>query len=290
MNIIAPRSIVDSPSRPAASNERGIALIVIMLLMAVLSALATGFAMTGQVEVQMGHNEVYYAGARAAAEAGMNRCIIKVLADTTHNLLAGPDGSVDTTNANAAVNTDKGNISYLIGSGPFYVDSNNQYSYTATIVDDDDPSIYQASLTSTQLTQMAEDGNKNSNLNDRLILKVVGTGPNGTTVTLERILETVDTVNITTTTTTSLSNPAILVNGNLSMNGNPSVAGTAGSVHANGNISIAGHVSIAHASRRLAPLRRSAAARSAACTPAASRSLTFPTCTPPITSRTRITN
>ena len=83
MNIIAPRSIVDSPSRPAASNERGIALIVIMLLMAVLSALATGFAMTGQVEVQMGHNEVYYACARAAAEAGMNRCIIKVLADTT---------------------------------------------------------------------------------------------------------------------------------------------------------------------------------------------------------------
>ena len=50
------------------------------------------------------------------------------------------------------MNTDNGNISYLIGSGPFYVDSNNQYSYTATIVDDDDPSIYQASLTSTQLT------------------------------------------------------------------------------------------------------------------------------------------
>jgi type II secretory pathway component PulK len=61
---------------PRLSSERGIALIVVLLLMAVLSGLATGFAMTGQVEVQMGTNEVYYAGARAAAEAGLNRAIV----------------------------------------------------------------------------------------------------------------------------------------------------------------------------------------------------------------------
>ena len=194
MNIIAPRSIVDSPSRPAASNERGIALIVVMLLMAVLSALATGFAMTGQVEVQMGHNEVYYAGARAAAEAGMNRAIVKVLADTSHNLLAGPDGVINTSNPSASTNADNGSLSYLLGNGPFTVDANGEYSYTASVVDDDDASLYQTALTSAQLTQMGEDGNNLSNINDRLILKVVGTGPNGTTITLERILETVDTV------------------------------------------------------------------------------------------------
>src|SRR5215213_4298333 len=77
-----------------SSGEHGIALNVVLLLMAVLSGLATGFAMTGQIEVQMGTNEVYYAGARAAAEAGLNRAIVEVINDSTTNLLAGQDGLV----------------------------------------------------------------------------------------------------------------------------------------------------------------------------------------------------
>ena len=70
-------------NRIHAASERGIALIVVLLLMAVLSGLATGFALTGQTEVQMATNEVYYAGARAAAEAGLNRALVEIFADTT---------------------------------------------------------------------------------------------------------------------------------------------------------------------------------------------------------------
>src|SRR5687767_15787528 len=62
-------------------SEKGIALVVVLLLMAVLSGLATGFAMNGQTESAMAVNEVYYAGARAAAEAGMNRAITTIRVD-----------------------------------------------------------------------------------------------------------------------------------------------------------------------------------------------------------------
>ena len=40
-------------------SERGVALIIALLMMAVLSGLATGFAMNGRTEVAMAENEVY---------------------------------------------------------------------------------------------------------------------------------------------------------------------------------------------------------------------------------------
>ena len=223
--------------RIKSSSERGIALVVVLLLMAVLSGLATGFAMTGNVEVQMGTNEVYYAGARAAAEAGLNRAIVEIVANTNTNFLAGQDGVVDAGNAAAAANLDNGNIAFLIGSaGPYAIGAGGQYSYNIEILDDDNDLLYENPLSAAQVTQMGEDDSVYTNINDRLILRSTGFGPNGTTVRIARILETVDTVNTTTTTTTTLSNPAILVNGNFEMNGNITVQGTSGSVHANGNL------------------------------------------------------
>lgn len=219
------------------SSERGIALVVVLLLMAILSGLATGFAMTGHIESQMSSNEVYFAGARAAAEAGLNRSIVEVIADTTHNLLSGQDGLVDNTNLLAAVNADNGNIGYLIGSnGPYALGTTGQYTYTIEILDDDNDALYETPLTAAQRTQMSEDSNVYTNTNDRLVLRATGYGPNGTTVKIARVLETVDTLHTTTTTTTTLANPAILVNGDFEMNGAIRVAGTSGSVHANGNL------------------------------------------------------
>ncbi len=228
--------------RIQSSSERGIALIVVLLLMAVLSGLATGFAMTGQVEVQMGTNEVHFAGARAAAEAGLNRAIVEIIADTTTDFLKGQDGLSDPSNAAASVNADNGSIAWLIGSaGPYALGTTGQFSYTIEILDDDNDLLYETPLTSDQRDDMGEPGNSiYVNQNDRLILRATGFGPNGTTVKIARILETVDTVNTTTTTTTVLSNPAILVNGNFEMDGTITVMGSSGSVHANGNLSKTG--------------------------------------------------
>jgi hypothetical protein len=54
------------------------------------------------------------------------------------------------------------------------------------------------------------------------------------------VLETELKTELTTSTATVLSNPAILVNGNLSMNGVNKVLGSQGNVHANGNITKSG--------------------------------------------------
>jgi Tfp pilus assembly protein PilX len=229
-------------SQNSVSSERGIALIVVLLLMAVLSGLATGFAMNGHVEAQMSNNEMSFAGARAAAEAGLNRAIVEVVADTTHNLLSGQDGLVDAANASSSRNTDNGNIAFLIGSaGPYALGTSGQYTYSIEILDDDNDALYETPLTAAQRTQMGEDGSIYTNANDRLILRATGYGPNGTTVKIARVLETVDTVNTSSTTSTVLSNPALLVNGNLTINGAPRLLGTSGSVHANGNLSIGGN-------------------------------------------------
>lgn len=216
-------------------SERGIALIVVLLLLGVLSGLVTGLAFNGQVESTMAHNEVYYAGARAAAEAGMNRAIEAVKHDSVTDFLAGADGD-------AAVTADNGSIAFLLnGTSPYGLGSD--YSYTIHVYDDDDPALYGGTaLTSAQLANMgAEDGDAYVDTNDRLILRVTGFGPSGTSVTVSRILESVGVNSTTTTTTTTITNPGLLVGGDLTINGSPNLLGSNGSVHANGDLLISGN-------------------------------------------------
>ena len=109
------------PMNPVRS-EKGVALIIVLLLLAVMAGLTTGLTLNGQTEIAMATNEAYYAGARAAAEAGMNRAIEQITNPAnTINLLATP------------------NIP-AIGNGPFNLTAD--YSYSFEIVDDDDPSLY----------------------------------------------------------------------------------------------------------------------------------------------------
>jgi hypothetical protein len=148
-------------------SEKGVALIVVLLLLGVMAALTTGLALSGQSEVQMAANETYYAGARAAAEAGMNRAVAQITANTTVDLLA----------TKTVPN---------IGNGPFAL--NSQYNYRFEILDDDDPALYVGGLSATSLAKMGENGNGNINLNTRMIVRAIGTGPKGTTVIVSRVL------------------------------------------------------------------------------------------------------
>jgi type II secretory pathway component PulK len=74
------------PMNPVRS-EKGVALIIVLLLLAVMAGLTTGLTLNGQTEIAMAHNETYYARTRAAAEAGMNRATEQILGDIT----TGPD-------------------------------------------------------------------------------------------------------------------------------------------------------------------------------------------------------
>src|SRR5688572_9235787 len=221
-------------------SEKGMALVVVLLLMAVLSGLATGFAMNGQTESAMAVNEVYYAGARAAAEAGMNRAITTIRVDNTRNLLAGPDLLLDAANPGAAVNADNGIVTNLLaGASPWAVDAAGTYRYTIRIFDDDDTELYDGvALTAAQLAAMGEpNGIDSEDQNDRFILRATGFGPSNTVVRLSRVLQSTENVNIIPA---SFVNPAILVDGDLQLDGNLNLLGDFGSVHANGNLDIEG--------------------------------------------------
>jgi Tfp pilus assembly protein PilX len=213
-------------SSSSIRSEKGVALITVLLLLAVVSGLTTALAMSGQTEIAMASNEMYYAGARAAAEAGLNRATEHLNDDETLNLLAGADG-------NPAATADNGRIP-TIGNGPFTI---GEYTYTVQILDDDDPSLYATPLTAAQLAQMGnETGDPNVSNNDRLILRATGIGPRNTRVVVQRVLQSVATPHVTTTTTTTIANPALLVDGDLSLGGSLDVWGKRGNVHANGNI------------------------------------------------------
>ncbi|HYB95468.1 MAG TPA: PilX N-terminal domain-containing pilus assembly protein [Vicinamibacterales bacterium] len=221
-------------------SERGIALVVVLLLMAVLSGLATGFAMNGHVEATMSRNEVYYAGARAAAEAGLNRAIEAIVANTTVDLLQGVDGAADDANLAAVANADNGDVTFLLtGAAPYTLDAAGEYSYELEIFDDDDPVLYTSGvMDADQLARMNENGLPYTDQNDRLILRATGYGPSNTLVRLARVIESQQ--DISTSPATSL-NPAILVNGSLNISGNITLAGSAGSVHTNGDLTIGGN-------------------------------------------------
>ena len=120
----------------------------------------------------------------------------------------------------------------------------SEYSYSFEFVDDDDPSLYPTAPTPAQLLQMNENGDPADDQNTRLILRCIGNGPRGTTVILGRVLESTEVPNLPTTNTL-LSNPAILVNGNVDIGGNTRVLGTRGNVHANGDVTGGGSVQIA---------------------------------------------
>lgn len=217
-------------------SEQGVALIVVLLLLAVMSGLATGMALNSQIEVAMSSNEMFYAGARGAAEAGLNRAVTAIVdpANNGENWLYGDDDTAGTA--------DDGNMGYVMAdfaAWPETIGVTAQYSYTVEILDDDNNALYTTPLTAAQLAQMLEDGDPTSNINDRLIIRATGFGPQGTMVRVARLLESSDS-KTDDTTVPSYSDPAILVNGDFTLSGNFSVGGEKGNVHSNGNIVVDG--------------------------------------------------
>src|SRR5262245_7298031 len=212
------------PMNPVRS-EKGVALIIVLLLLAVMAGLTTGLTLNGQTEIAMAHNETYYARARAVAEAGMNRAVEQIIGDTTTDLI------------------DKKEIPN-IGNGP--IAFNDEYSYSFELLDDDDPLLYGGvKLSDEQLAAMGadkdppapENNNPDVDTNSRMILRATATGPRGTTVTIARIL-----MRVTIAAIPGMNiNPAILVNGDIELDGNSLVVnGKKGNVHSNGDITVDG--------------------------------------------------
>lgn len=222
-------------------DERGLALVTAILLMALVSALAIALTASGRIEVAMGGNEEVYARTRAAAESGLNHAAAVLIqlgaspAVSIGDLLAGPDGAIDPATDDAAVNNDNGILTHLMGGGTPPWPLAPGYSYDVRLLDDDDPALKNGTaFTGAELTAMgagrpleAEDGRRFSDVNRRLVIRATGFGPQGMVVQLEQTL-------------TPIAMPALLVNGDLVIGGEVRIIGTQGGLHVNGDLRIDG--------------------------------------------------
>lgn len=217
--------------RPRLDSERGMALVAVMLMMFMMAALAAGMTMSGRGELALTTNGTSYAGARAAAEAGLNHGVVIALGAAVGTgmgkILRGPDDLVNAATPSAAVNADNGSLAVLIGGTPPWrvTATDARYTYDIRVIDDDDPSLYATALTAAQLTAMGENGSGVTDLNGKLVVRAWGYGPNGTQVEVETML-------------LPAAFPAVLINGTVTFSGSPRILGTSGSVHANTNLVI----------------------------------------------------
>ncbi len=221
--------------RAARDEERGVALISVMLLLMLVTALATALAVSGQTETLIARNEQSAAQAEAAAEAGLNYgvqvTISKLLVWQANgfatsklaisSLLSGPDGASGT----AATDADNGSLEALFGTpspgAPFVHDvlaGVPNAKYLVRLVDD--------------TGGVGEDNQLLVDANKTVVVRSTGYGQGNTEVTLEAVLGLA-------------AMPAIVTNGNLTISGNPHIIGSQGGVHSNANLLISGSPDIA---------------------------------------------
>jgi cytoskeletal protein CcmA (bactofilin family) len=210
----------DTPS-PAAhrSDERGIALVTVLLLLMMMSALGMALAVNGETETLIARNQISGMQAQAAAEAGLNHAVevaIQYIFDWQTNGFSSVGLAVDDilTKADAGVSVNATlafNSSMLLSADLFA-------EYEVEIIDDDD-------------SGPGEDGDPLNDVNGTIIIRAIGWARDGLKVVLEALIA-------------PTSYGAILTNGDLELAGNTSIEGDGGSVHANGDLDINGSASV----------------------------------------------
>ena len=227
-------------------SARGAALMGVMMLLAVLSALAAAMTVSGQAEIMVARNTVSAAQAGAAAEAGLNHAtevMIPNLQQFAANgyasvsaamtgLIVGPDNQTGT----AATDADNGsleNLGIVRPPAQLALAGQNGVGYEARVFDDDDPARG-TTLTAADIARIGEDGNPLTDTNSTLAVQVIGHASNNTRVVLEASIANSAAVL-----------PAVVVGGTLDISGNPTITGTRGGVHANDDLDITGSPDIA---------------------------------------------
>jgi Tfp pilus assembly protein PilX len=168
-------------------GERGSALIAVLLLLMMMTALAGALSMGGQTETFVSRNQNSGAQAQSIAEAGLNHAVelvVTYIFEYNSNgfatyeaavdaLLAGPDGDPGTADDNTSLAARAGidaaeDIPLGVQLG---IAGAVGVTYDALVMDDDDG-----------------DGNLTDDINDRLIIRATGYGPDNSKVTLEAII------------------------------------------------------------------------------------------------------
>jgi hypothetical protein len=214
------------------ADERGVALMGVLLMLMMMSALAAALGVSGHTETLVSRNHQSSTQARLAAEAGLNHAVEVVgtyIFEWKSNGYANADAAVDGLLANTALLTPDG-----FTPGATYTLPNVLItSYQAYVMDEDDGDLppngrgSDASTLPNADPADREDGDPTTDMNRSLIIRAVGSSLNNATVTLEAVIGPIDL-------------PAIVTNGGFTLSGNATIGGTEGSVHTNGNLVISG--------------------------------------------------
>ena len=202
--------------RPAhhRQDERGIALVAVLLLLMMMSALGMALAVNGETETLIARNQIAGMQAQAAAEAGLNHAVevaTEYIFDWKSNGFASSDLAVDAVLTNA----DAGNLNGLAINTALDIADGFNASYSVTILDD-------------EANGAGEDGDPLNDANNVLVIRATGLAQDGTKVVLEALISPQEL-------------GAIVTNGDLLLHGNAAIAGNAGSVHSNGSLTIDGN-------------------------------------------------
>lgn len=207
-------------------NERGVALVFVLIMLGVMTMLGLGITGIGMVATTVTVNAGETANAVAIADAGIahaRRLIMWTEWPTLNAFLqngagAACDGDELADAPNTAVPP-----GYPAAAGDFIPQAGLAFgggSYQVFVCDDH--------VTDFDPVSGNLDVDPNSDVNRRILVRSVGVGANGATATVERVFGSEDV-------------PAVIVNGNLLVTGNPTVMGAAGAIHANGDLAVAGN-------------------------------------------------
>ena len=209
-------------------NERGSALVGVLLLLMLTSALAAALGASAQTETLISRNQRSEMQATAAAEAGLNHAVelattyifewkanqLPDVETAIDNLLLGLDGQGDTAD-DGSLGTRPGiSAAKQIPLGTRLTITNGiDAQYYAVVIDDQGAP--------------GEDGDPFNDANGAVIVRATGYAENDTTVVLEALIG-------------PLVLPAVLIDGDFTMSGNVAIQGSTGSVHANGDLLVNG--------------------------------------------------
>ncbi len=235
--------------RSGRSAERGSALVGVLLLLLMMTALASALAVSGHTETIVARNHQSAAQARAAAEAGLNHATQVVfswilawktndyddVAAALDDLLLQLDGNPDFLTG----------VTFGDGADPTAIDGAADGEYHVFLMDEDDDALRGEDSTDLATDDDAsnnEDGNALTDNNRTLVLQAVGyagrlrPGANRATARLEAIIS-------------PYKLPAVVVDGDLTISGSKGFQIAVGSnanggVHANGAITTNGSPNI----------------------------------------------
>jgi hypothetical protein len=222
-------------------DDRGFALLSVLLLLMLITALTGALVVSGNTETFLARNHESAAQAEAAAEAGLNHGIQVVLTKlaawesegfasaelAASALLLGPDGLSGTT----ATDADNGRLDTLgIPAAGLTLAGVLNSRYEVRVMDEDDPARGTVP-TNVAAAPISENNDPLVDANERILVRATGYARDNTVVTLEATIG-------------PGAAPAVITNDDLDVSGNASIEGDGGGVHSNGNLSVGGSAAI----------------------------------------------